>query len=834
MKLRAIELTDIRRFAGQTVRLGEIGEGVSVLAAPNEAGKSTVFDALHAVLFERHTGRPAAIRSLQPHAGGAPRVALEVEVDGARHRIEKRWLSAPQARVLGPDGSLIAQADQAEGWIDDRLGARLRGPSGLLWIRQGRAEFDRKDDPGARRDILSQVAGEIDAMTGGRRMDAVLARVAAALEPMVTPGGKPRARGPLDEALAEVGRLEREVAELTASVADLSQALADRQRAQRRRAELDDPQAAADRAARLSRARAEAEALRLHAERRDKAALALRMAQAAQAGAIDARDRLRALADDLGAADLALQQAEAEVAQRRARAEADRQAATHARARADAAARSLAALRQRQGAALRRQQARSAAAQAAELAERLARIDAALARTAEAEVARAAIPATAEGVERARRAAADLAELTARAEARAVTLRFAYTGAQRALRDGQPVEGDQRLTQPVRFDLPGLGTLTVEPGAADATAARLPAARAALALALQDCGADSLAGAVAALAQAEDLVQQARAARQLAAALAPEGVEALRQALARAQALAATGSEGDDEPDMLLAALAQAEPAAATAEAEARAAEAAAARADQDLAAAAATAAAARQRQAQAQARRGPEGDHAAALARADAGAQAAAEALEQARAEAAALDRAAPDADTIAARLAQAEGAVRQHAEERAALDVTLAGLRARIETMADQGIEESLADAQGRLTAARALAQARQDEVAALQRLRAALDAARASARTAYLAPVVQELAPMLALLHPDARLALDDASLQPAQLERGGQAEAIDILSGGTREQIAVLTRLAFARLFARTGRSLPVILDDALVQTDDERIEAMFTVRPRASR
>ncbi|MEY3307905.1 MAG: hypothetical protein RLZZ413_1943, partial [Pseudomonadota bacterium] len=39
-------------------------------------------------------------------------------------------------------------------------------------------------------------------------------------------------------------------------------------------------------------------------------------------------------------------------------------------------------------------------------------------------------------------------------------------------------------------------------------------------------------------------------------------------------------------------------------------------------------------------------------------------------------------------------------------------------------------------------------------------------------------------------------------------------------------ALLVRLAFARLLARTGRHAPVILDDALVYTDDDRIERMF--------
>jgi hypothetical protein len=46
-------------------------------------------------------------------------------------------------------------------------------------------------------------------------------------------------------------------------------------------------------------------------------------------------------------------------------------------------------------------------------------------------------------------------------------------------------------------------------------------------------------------------------------------------------------------------------------------------------------------------------------------------------------------------------------------------------------------------------------------------------------------------------------------------------------------AVLTRLAFARLLARDGRPTPVILDDALVYSDDDRIERMFDALHRQS-
>ena len=111
-------------------------------------------------------------------------------------------------------------------------------------------------------------------------------------------------------------------------------------------------------------------------------------------------------------------------------------------------------------------------------------------------------------------------------------------------------------------------------------------------------------------------------------------------------------------------------------------------------------------------------------------------------------------------------------------------------------------------------------------LQRLQGALDGARSEARDRYFEPIAAELRPLMHLLWPDAELNWADDSLLPQSLTRNGQVESVDVLSGGTQEQIAFLVRLAFARLLAKDGRHAPVILDHALVYTDDDRIERMF--------
>ncbi|MEM9783457.1 MAG: hypothetical protein AAF899_13400, partial [Pseudomonadota bacterium] len=78
---------------------------------------------------------------------------------------------------------------------------------------------------------------------------------------------------------------------------------------------------------------------------------------------------------------------------------------------------------------------------------------------------------------------------------------------------------------------------------------------------------------------------------------------------------------------------------------------------------------------------------------------------------------------------------------------------------------------------------------------------------------------------LLRP-AEIALDAEAMLPATLTRPTGEERFEQLSGGTQEQIALLVRLAFARLMAKGGSAPPLILDDALVFTDDDRIERLF--------
>ncbi|WP_434220952.1 ATP-binding protein, partial [Paralimibaculum aggregatum] len=198
------------------------------------------------------------------------------------------------------------------------------------------------------------------------------------------------------------------------------------------------------------------------------------------------------------------------------------------------------------------------------------------------------------------------------------------------------------------------------------------------------------------------------------------------------------------------------------------------------------------------------------------------------AEARQAALAAEATDPALAAAAVARGEKALGNLREEAGRLATEIAKLRGRLERAAAEGLAERVAALEGRVAAARGRRDRVQAECMALARLKSALEAAGAAARARYFAPLERELEPLLELVYGGAALEFGAESLAPVGMVRGGQREPLGRLSGGTREQIAILTRLAFARLLARGGTAPPVILDDALIFSDDDRIEAMFTV------
>lgn len=102
---------------------------------------------------------------------------------------------------------------------------------------------------------------------------------------------------------------------------------------------------------------------------------------------------------------------------------------------------------------------------------------------------------------------------------------------------------------------------------------------------------------------------------------------------------------------------------------------------------------------------------------------------------------------------------------------------------------------------------------EAGVLGLLRDTLLEAEREAKERYLALVVRRITPYLRGLFPGAELACGE-DFRVGSLSRGPRTlEDLDALSDGTRQQVAILTRLAFAETLLDQGRPALVVLDDA---------------------
>jgi DNA repair exonuclease SbcCD ATPase subunit len=837
MKLTALRLHNVRRFAGRGVAVEGIGDGVNVLCAVNEFGKSTCFDALHALFFQPHTGTPGAVQSLRPYSGGNPLVEADITTANGAFRLTKQFYGGKRAMVRElASGRLVAQADEAERFIANLVQGGTAGPAGLLWVRQGitgierRARSDEEGEKRARESVLTSVQGEVESLTGGRRMAQALAACEAELAPLVTATGRPKAGGPYAQALEERDTLIQLEQKLAGELRELRDALDRRRSLRARLAELDD----AERHASLLREVAQAEAAlataRAHGE-------ALRRAEVEAALARNARDAAREALDTLRR-DLArlalLREREAKSRSRRDEAVVRQRAANEA---------GLAAATAVEAAEAQEREARDLLARldkamrAREAGEKLARLRQEHERAAEgrreietieAELKALRLPAGA--LARLETLESELVGLRATAAARRPLLRVAYDpGVAAGVQlDGATLEdGEERtLSGAATLAIKGVGRLAItlpQGGDDEADLARAEARRTAL---LAELAVADLAEARRRDSATRELNGRLDLVRQRLRLLAPDGLPALQEQIACLEAQGAGAEDAQGDPETVRASLVETEGRVVAARRAQREAQAARDAANADVVETERALAGIASELAGLAAALGPEQERntleaqrSAALAQAEQGWSAA-------QAQRDALQAGAVDIAGAEAKLRRMRSVLDGASAEIASLREEAAELNGRIRARTDAAVEEAWQEASEKLGAAQRRVVALEREVALLTRLRAALEAARAEARDHYFAPVMTELRPLLGLLFEDATVTFDEETLLPRTVSRNGLEEPVGVLSGGMREQLAVLTRLAFARLLAKDGQPAPVILDDALVYSDDDRIERMF--------
>lgn len=875
MKILAIRVREVGCFSAP-VALEGLSGGLDVLAGPNEAGKSTLFRALRTALLWKHTAGGEAIDSLRPYGGGSPMVEVDLDIDGARYRLRKQFGAGKSAQLTElARGRIIARGADADAEIARLIGATGasgrtvdRGRHGLLWVEQGMSMQQPAAGEALATALSRLIEAEAAAVADGELARAVLARAEARLAADITAArGTAKAKSAYARACEERETWQRKA---EAAAARVVQTAATRERLVEARRRLSDQYGIEPR-----RRAVEAEARAREAVEAARRAVA-HLTDAEKDVAL-ARERLKAATGARAAFEERVRRlAECEAALRAARAERETAGALVAAAEADAVAavaayrRAQAELDQVSAQAL----ARARAEQRAQQRRRIGEIGDVLARHRElsrrAELAGAqleGIAVDAGSLAAMERAAARAAELATRLEAAAASIVIDYVAAPRVpvLIDGAAVPGGEKflVDGTLALDIEGVGRIVITAGSG-VDVARLRAEK----TAADDDLAGLLRGAgLATLEAAREDMQRRReltaAREQIAAqmrAIAPAGFGPLTaelgslraalddpaeagaaliqsvsgEAMAR-EAVTGEGISGGAE-DVTSA---QIEGARVERDRTARERDAAVLRLEQVRTRSAAAAGAIERHEAAIR-------DIAADLPEPAARAAALDELKRVEAALAEAADEAIRSRDAWTAKVPKPEAmraldadleatarAARRLDEDRARLETQIAVDEAALERDGEQDVETVHAEAADALVRASERVAAIEGEHEALRLLIALLKEESGARRSTYMAPVLSRLVPMLTHLMPGAGVALGD-SLSVTGLVRAGAVEAVERLSEGTREQIAVLVRLAFARVLADAGSPAPLVLDDALVFSDDARLERMFALIGEASR
>ena len=862
MKLRRLSVNQFKRFTEPT-QLGEFIDGLNLVVGPNELGKSTLLDALRAVLFERYSSRARPIIALQnDRSGAAPVVELVFEVSGAEYTLTKRFVKSPYARLQCPDGTLL-EADAAESALRVLLGfaeAGSRGSSletlgmwGVLWVQQGQS-FGRPDLPDSALASLSAgLESEVGTVLGGRRGRELPLVIEQRREELVS-AARRQPRGEYRDTLDNVSGLKQRLSEQQQQKLEMSETLEQLAAAETRLRRLDDGRQDRIDQEELTQAQAQLSEVMRHDLQLEAARSELQnrqgqreQAQRAQSERASRREELMADQEKLRLECARLEELQQRERESQAALDGRRKAVTTAESAVEAATQSEANWRSILDRIVQSEELSA-------LLRRQSEIDAAEKRLADAQSGAEQIQVTDDSLQRIRQATEIANQSNARLRVAATRISFDIPSDHLAgiEADGAPLPDPPttvEAVEPVEITIPERGRILIEPSVADRDQLlrQEREAQEELRAAFAEAGAQSLADAQILRDQRRDLEITAAAARQELERLTPSGdasmlqprIDELRQAL--------EGLPSEEDTGQLLqrgqveAALGSAQAVLQEARDEARVAREAVdvrARAVSELSVEVRTLHNTVNSQTELNERRDEmlrnEAEAVSDEQLAAASDLAAQAVTEQQEIVSALEEKLSASARTrLEARILRLQKAIEQRESNRVELRIELAGLRERIEGQDSAGIDEAIEHTQHELEQATRHRDRLERELEVLDLLANTLRAAEREAKERYLAPVVNRVHPYLQMLFPNAEIGMDENLNITGMSRLAGYEESFDHLSMGTQEQIAVLVRLAFAEMLIDQGAPAAVILDDALVFSDDRRMGLMFDILSHAA-
>ncbi|SCX33035.1 AAA family ATPase [Mycolicibacterium fluoranthenivorans] len=838
MKLHRLTLTNYRGVAHRDIDFPD--RGVVVISGANEIGKSSMIEALDLLLMSKDRSTKKEVKAVKPtHADVGSEVIAEISTGPYRFIYRKRFHKRAETEltVLSPRREQLTGDEAHErvlAMLDETVDTALWQAQRVLQAT-ATAPVDLSGCDALSR-ALDVAAGAGD-NTGGTDSDPLLIdRIDAEYLTYFTQTGRPT--GVWAAAIQRLRDADAEVAARAAAVAEVDDAVNRHAVLTTTVAELAAQRDAAQ--VRLAQAREVAAAVERLTAERDKAALVAAAAEAKRGGsaaAVAERDRLRGEIDERSFAAAELISVAAESARAQAAARDEHAAAEQAAIAGEAAA---------EGTRTRVEAARGAVAalaardEAARLAGKLARIDAATGELERVGAELASISITdallreVEAAERAVERAADRAELaSAHVELVALADIELRSGDQTTvLAAGQ--QWSAGVAAPTDIEIAGVLSARVVPGAdAVDTAAALDAARQALGEVLHRC--DAADAATARTLHARRAACTATRDRLRATVDALTGDETVEQLRTRHRVLCEGGPHPDGDLDAARAELDAALTAARAADRDAQERRGLVARLATRLNEATVAASVLREKLGIAQAELTAAAERLAGervVATDEALRQRAEADAEHARSAAAAVatldaELAAAHPDLVTAALAEATAAAHAAERDRVAAATALADIATALRLYGTEGRKGALDTAESEREHAFSEYQRIERRARAAELLRSVMARHRESARLRYIEPFRGEIERLGRMVF-GADFEVDiDSSLRICSRTVGGRTVGYESLSGGAKEQIGIVARLACASLVAKED-TVPVVIDDALGFSDPDRLTKMAAV------
>lgn len=179
------------------------------------------------------------------------------------------------------------------------------------------------------------------------------------------------------------------------------------------------------------------------------------------------------------------------------------------------------------------------------------------------------------------------------------------------------------------------------------------------------------------------------------------------------------------------------------------------------------------------------------------------------------------------------AKGSLQTTRNRRNAAQTELTEVQTRLKIHGEEGLHEKLHVVQIRLERIEHENQALFRRAAAARCLFESMREERDQARRAYVAPLKEKIENLGRLVFDNTFEVDISDDLQIASRTVKSVTVPFDSLSGGTKEQLSLIFRLACSMIVAKDGGT-PLILDDALGSTDPERLHLMGAVLAKAAK